>query len=35
LLSGEERSISQPVHPTEPAEGRMDLELPGADRATG
>ena len=35
LLSGEERSIPQPVHPTEPAEGRMDLELPGADRATG
>ena len=35
LLSGEERSIPQPVHPTKPAEGRTDLELPGADRASG
>jgi quercetin dioxygenase-like cupin family protein len=35
LLSGEERSIPQPVHPTEPAEGRADLDLPGADRASG
>jgi hypothetical protein len=34
LLSGEERSIPQPVHPTEPAEGRADLELPGVDRAS-
>ncbi|ABG04773.1 hypothetical protein Rxyl_1814 [Rubrobacter xylanophilus DSM 9941] len=25
----------QPVHPAEPAEGRADLGLPGADRATG
>ena len=25
---------SQPVHPTEPAEGRADLDLPGADRAS-
>jgi quercetin dioxygenase-like cupin family protein len=35
LLSGEDRSLPQPVHPTEPAEGREDLELPGADRASG
>jgi len=35
VLSGEERSLPQPVHPTEPAEGRADLELPGADRASG
>jgi hypothetical protein len=25
---------SQPVHSTEPAEGRADLDLPGADRAS-
>ena len=35
MLSGEERSLPQPVHPTEPAEGRADLELPGANRASG
>ena len=35
VLSGEERSLPQPVHPTEPAEGRADLELPGANRASG
>ena len=35
VLSDEERSLPQPVHPTEPAEGRADLELPGADRASG
>src|SRR3712207_3696692 len=35
VLSGEERSLPQPLHPTEPAEGRADLELPGADRASG
>ena len=35
LLSGEERSLPQPVHPAEPAEGREDLEPPGADRASG
>jgi quercetin dioxygenase-like cupin family protein len=34
LLSGEERSIPQPVHPTELAEGRADLQLPGVDRAS-
>ena len=35
VLSDEERSLPQPVHPTEPAEGRADLELPGANRASG
>ena len=30
LLSDEEISLPQPVHPTEPAEGRADLDLPGA-----
>lgn len=35
LLSGEERSLPRPVHPTEPTEGRADLEMPGADRASG
>jgi quercetin dioxygenase-like cupin family protein len=35
VLLGEERDLPQPVHPTEPAEGRADLELPGADRASG
>jgi len=35
VLPGEERSLPQPVHPTEPAEGRADLELPGANRASG
>ena len=35
VLSGEERSLPQPVHPTEPAEGRADLELTGANRASG
>ena len=25
--------FSQPLHPTEPVEGRADLDLPGADRA--
>lgn len=34
VLSAEEISLSQPVHPTEPAEGRADLDLPGADRAS-
>ncbi len=29
--SNEERSLPQPVHPTEPAERRADLDLPGAD----
>ncbi|TCJ16218.1 hypothetical protein E0L93_10320 [Rubrobacter taiwanensis] len=28
------RGFPQPVHPTEPAEGRADLDLPGADRAS-
>jgi quercetin dioxygenase-like cupin family protein len=35
LLSGEEMSLPQPLHPTEPAEGRAYLELPGVDRASG
>jgi quercetin dioxygenase-like cupin family protein len=35
LLSGAEGAFPQPVHPTEPAEGRADLALPGADRASG
>ena len=35
LLSGEERSLPQRVHPAEPAEGRADLEPPGADHASG
>jgi quercetin dioxygenase-like cupin family protein len=34
LLSGEEISLSQPVHPTEPAEGRADLDLPGASHTS-
>ena len=34
VLSGEEISFPQPVHPTEPAEGRADLDLPGADHAS-
>ncbi len=29
----EEGGSSQPVHPTEPVEGRADPPLPGADRA--
>ena len=35
MLSGEERSLPQPVHPTKAAEGRADLGLPGDDRASG
>ena len=27
------RGFPKPAHPTEPAEGRVDLNLPGADRA--
>lgn len=27
------QGFPQPAHPTEPAEGRVDLDLPGADRA--
>ena len=34
VLSGEETSLPQPVHPTEPAEGRADLDLPGASHAS-
>lgn len=34
VISGEETSPPQPVHPTEPAEGHADLELPGATRAS-
>ncbi len=29
----EETSLPQPVHPTEPAEGRADLDLPGTGQA--
>jgi quercetin dioxygenase-like cupin family protein len=28
------RGFAEPAHPTEPAEGRVDLNLPGADRAS-
>ena len=28
------QGFPQPVHPTEPAEGRADLDLPGIDRAS-
>jgi quercetin dioxygenase-like cupin family protein len=28
------RGFTEPAHPTEPAEGRVDLNLPGADRAS-
>lgn len=31
----QDRDFPQPAHPTEPAEGRTDLDLPGADRASG
>jgi quercetin dioxygenase-like cupin family protein len=34
VLSGEETCLPQPVHPTEPAEGRADLDLPGATHAS-
>ena len=34
LLPGEETSLPQPVHPTEPAEGSVDLDLPGTGRAS-
>jgi quercetin dioxygenase-like cupin family protein len=34
VLLGEEKSLPQPVHPTEPAEGRADLDLPGAKHAS-
>jgi len=34
VLSGEEINLPQPVHPTEPAEGRADLDLPGAGHAS-
>jgi quercetin dioxygenase-like cupin family protein len=34
VLLGEEKSLPQPVHPTEPAEGRTDLDLPGAKHAS-
>jgi quercetin dioxygenase-like cupin family protein len=30
----EDESLPPSVHPTEPAEGRADLDLPGADRAS-
>jgi quercetin dioxygenase-like cupin family protein len=33
LLSGKEIDTLRPVHPTEPAEGRADLDLPGASDA--
>jgi quercetin dioxygenase-like cupin family protein len=34
VLSGEEISALRSVHPTEPAEGRADLDLLGADHAS-
>jgi quercetin dioxygenase-like cupin family protein len=34
VLSGEEISALRSVHPTEPAEGRADLDLPGAGHAS-
>ena len=34
VLSGEETSLPQPVHPTEPAEVGADLDLPGTGRAS-
>ena len=34
VLPGQETSLPQPVHPTEPAEGRADLDLPGASHAS-
>ena len=33
VLPGEETSLPQPVHPTEPAEGDRDLDLPGTGEA--
>ena len=30
----QEQDFPQPAHPMEPAEGRADLDLPGADRAS-
>jgi quercetin dioxygenase-like cupin family protein len=34
VLPGRETGFPQPVHPTEPAEGRADLDLPGASHAS-
>ena len=34
VLPGQEAILSQPVHPTEPAEGRAELDLPGANHAS-
>jgi quercetin dioxygenase-like cupin family protein len=34
VVPGEERSIPQPVHPAEPAEGSADLDLPGVGHAS-
>jgi quercetin dioxygenase-like cupin family protein len=34
VLPGQETSLPQPVHPTEPAEERVDLDLPGASHAS-
>jgi len=34
VLSGEEIDTSRSIHPTEPAEGRADLDLPGASDAS-
>jgi quercetin dioxygenase-like cupin family protein len=33
VLPGEETSLPQPVHPTEPAEGAPDLDIPGTGQA--
>jgi quercetin dioxygenase-like cupin family protein len=34
VLPGDETSLPQLVHPTEPAEGSVDLDLPGTGRAS-
>ena len=34
VLPGQEASLSQPVHPTEPAEGRAELNIPGTNHAS-
>jgi quercetin dioxygenase-like cupin family protein len=34
MLPGQETSLPQPVHPTEPAEGGADLDIPGTGQAS-
>jgi quercetin dioxygenase-like cupin family protein len=34
VLPGQETSLPQPVHPTEPAEGSEDLDIPGTGQAS-